>query len=222
MNKKANFLGMNNTIYSNPHGLDENSKNYSTAYDMALLSSYANKILLYKEITTTKYHDVKTNIKSYSWINRNKLVFNYPYFVSGKTGYTPSAGKTLVSTSKKDNLELTIVSLDDNNHYENHINIYNKMFSEYKNYLLISKDFFNTNYPNLYIKEDIYFPLANNEKELVDYKLVISNTDTSSIIVTLNDEEVLKKEVYKKDTNDLNTTNKSFWMWLKEIFNKIF
>ena len=65
MNKKAKFIGMNNTTFSNPHGLDENTKNYSTAYDMAKLSIYANKIDFYREVTSTKYYNVQTNIKSY-------------------------------------------------------------------------------------------------------------------------------------------------------------
>ena len=129
MNKKAKFLGMNNTIFANPHGLDEVTKNYSTAYDMALLSSYASKIPFYREVTKTKYHNVKTDEKAYAWTNRNKMIFMYPLFTTGKTGYTPSAGKTFVSTAKKDNLELTIVSLNDANIYDNHRNLYEEMFS---------------------------------------------------------------------------------------------
>ncbi len=223
MNKKASFLGMNNTIFNNPHGLDEKTKNYSTAYDMAILSSYANKISFYKEVTSTKYHDVKTNTKSYSWINRNKLVFTYPYFVSGKTGYTPSAGKALVSTSKKDNLELTIVSLDDDNHYENHISLYNQMFSKYKNYLLVSKDSFNMEHNDLYLKEDIYYPLDNTSNELIDIKLVINdNSNKNTLIISLDGKEIMEKEVYKKNNNSSLNSNKSIWSKIKNFFHKIF
>ena len=221
MNDKAKFLGMNNTIFANPHGLDEKSKNYSTAYDMALLSSYANKIPFYKEVTSTKYHDVKTNIKSYSWINRNKLVFNYPYFVSGKTGYTPSAGKALVSTGKKDNLEITIVSLDDDNHYENHVSLYNKMFSTYNNYLLVPKNIFNLEHNELYLKEDIYYPLTNDEKDNIDIKLMINNNSNNYIEIILNNKKVFDTVVYKKEKTNRKTNN-SIWDKLKNFFHKIF
>lgn len=220
MNKKARFIGMNNTIFNNPHGLDENTKNYSTAYDMALLSKYANTIRLYQKITSTKYYDVKTNLKSYSWINRNKLVFTYPFFISGKTGYTPSAGKTLVSTAKKDNLEITIVTLDDNNHYANHINLYNKMFDKYKNYLLVSCDSFNLEHNDLYLKEDIYYPLANDEKNNIDIKLMVNDLN-SYVSVALNEKEVLQKKVYKKEKNT-NNVNSDIWQKFKKFIHKFF
>ena len=102
MNKKAHEIGMKNTIFANSHGLDEKTKNYSTAYDMALLSRYAyNNFDTYRKITNTKRYEVQTKNKSYLWINRNKLLNSYEYCTGGKNGYTPSAGKTLVTTAKK-------------------------------------------------------------------------------------------------------------------------
>ena len=123
MNKKANKLGMKNTIFRNPHGLDENTQNYSTARDMAILSRYAYKTKFYKIVTATKKYQISTGKKTYLWYNKNKLLFNYKYCTGGKNGYTPKAGKTLVTTASNNNLNLTIVSLDDNNSYENHKNL---------------------------------------------------------------------------------------------------
>ena len=60
MNKKAKEIGMVNTVFENPHGLDEKTKNYSTAYDMALLMRYANSLPIFKEIVGTKKKTVKT------------------------------------------------------------------------------------------------------------------------------------------------------------------
>ena len=54
MNKEAKELGMNNSIFNNPHGLDINGGNLSTAYDMALLTSYAMKNDVYRKIVSTK------------------------------------------------------------------------------------------------------------------------------------------------------------------------
>ena len=62
MNKKASLIGMKNTIFNNPNGLEDNGGNISTAYDMALLTSYAMKNMEYKKITGTKKHTVKTNM----------------------------------------------------------------------------------------------------------------------------------------------------------------
>jgi len=223
MNKKAKYLGMNNTTFLNPHGLDEETKNYSTAYDMAKLSVYANTIPFYREVTSTKYYSVQTNLKSYSWINRNNLVFTYPSFVSGKTGYTPSAGKTMVSTAKTSNLELTIVSLDDDNHYENHKNLYNKMFNKYQNYLLVSKEIFNQEHQDLYLKKDIYYPLSFSEKNNIDIKLTINKkSNINNLVITLNDREIYQEKVYQKDKKVVTKTNKSLWNKIEDFFHKIF
>lgn len=215
MNKKAKFIGMNNTIFSNPHGLDEETKNYSTAYDMAKLSSYASKIPFYKEVTGTKYYDVKTDIKSYSWVNRNKMLFTYPYLTSGKTGYTPKAGKTFVSTSKKDDLELTIVSLNDEDYYNNQEKLYNEMFDKYRNSLLVSKDSFNLENNDYYIKEDIYYPLTSEEKENIDIEIV----DNEKIVISLNNKDIYEEKVYKKDQKD-NNIKLSLWDRIKRFFCK--
>lgn len=222
MNKKAKFIGMNNTTFSNPHGLDEETKNYSTAYDMAKLSSYANKIPFYKEVTSTKYRDIQTDIKSYSWINRNKMVFTYPNFVSGKTGYTPKAGKTFVSTASKDNLEITIVSLNDSDYYTNHQSLYNKMFNKYQNVLLVSKDDFAKDHNNYYIKNDIYYPLTKEEKEEVDIKLIINNSNLEKLVITLNGKDVYEEKVYQKEEIKAINKEESLWQKIKNLFHKIF
>ena len=76
MNEKAKEIGIVNTIFNNPNGLDEEAGNYSTAYDMAILTSYATKLDEYQKIVGTKQHVVKTNKKNYVWINKNKLHFS--------------------------------------------------------------------------------------------------------------------------------------------------
>ena len=222
MNKKAKAIGMNNTIFHNPHGLDEKTQNYSTAYDMALLSSYANKIPFYKQVTSTKYYNVQTEVKAYAWTNRNKMVFTLPDFVSGKTGYTPSAGRCLVTSAQRDNLHLTIVSLNDANHYENHRVLYDEMFKKYRNHLILSKDNFSLQNNNMYIKKDIYYPLNSSEKDKVDAKLMINDND-SHIIVTLNNKEVLQEKVYVKESKkEENEEKKSIMQKIKSFIQNLF
>ena len=104
MNSKAKEIGMKDTIFYNPHGLDNNGKgNLSTAYDMAILTSYAMKNKEYQKIVSTKKHVAKSDRKTYSWTNKNKLLTTYEYTTGGKTGYTEKARRTLVSTATKDN-----------------------------------------------------------------------------------------------------------------------
>lgn len=222
MNKKAKFLGMNNTIFNNPHGLDEVTKNYSTAYDMAILSSYASKIPFYQLVTGTKYYNVQTKIKSYAWTNRNKLIFMYPNFKTGKTGYTPSAGKTFVSTASKDNLNLTIVTLNDNNTYENHRMLYEEMFKKYHRKLVLSKNDFANKYPNMYIKNDLYYPLKDNEQVQVKVKFSDDLDIPSEVYIILNDKEIIKEKIYLKESKDGINKKEGLFSKIKNFFKNLF
>ncbi len=95
MNKKAVEIGMNNTIFENPHGLDDNSKNYSTAYDLALLMRYAMRNSIFREITKTKKYMVNSENITYEWYNKNRLLSLYKYATGGKIGYTTKSGHVL-------------------------------------------------------------------------------------------------------------------------------
>ena len=224
MNKKAKFIGMNNTIFNNPHGLDEVTQNYSTAYDMALLSSYASKIPFYRKVTSTKYYQAQTENKYYSWTNRNKMLFTYPYLQSGKTGYTPKAGKTLVTSAQKDDLHLTIVTFNDYNHYETQRLLYEDMFHEYSSKVLLTKEEFQKQDNDLYIKNDLIYPLKNGEEDYISIQLALTkNFDyQGEVIVTLKDKEIIHEKVYKKEINNDENTDCNILMKLKELFKKLF
>ena len=210
MNDKAQKIGMKDTSFSNSHGLDEKTKNYSTAYDMALLSSYAYKNLKwYRKITGTKKYVVQTDKKTYLWYNRNKLLSNYEYCTGGKNGYTPSAGKTLVTTAKKDNLRLTTVSLSDGDSYNTHQKLYEYIYSKYKRYEVIDKNHFSIDKSffsdKLYIKKSFYYPLTDDEVNNI--KTVVKITKTKSyknndkvgvIEIFLNKDKIGSVDVYVK------------------------
>ncbi|MBQ3511849.1 MAG: D-alanyl-D-alanine carboxypeptidase [Bacilli bacterium] len=166
MNEKAKTIGMNNTVFNNPHGLDDDTKNYSTAYDMALLSIYANKNPIYKKITKTKKITIKSNYKTYLWYNRNKLLQQYEYCTGGKNGYTPSAGKTLVTTASKDLLFLTIVTLNDSDSYKTHMNLYEEYFNKYKNYTIVKKGKHYKKDNKIYVASETFsYPMTKEEKK---------------------------------------------------------
>lgn len=209
MNKKAKELGMDNTIFNNSHGLDEKTKNYSTAHDMAILSRYIyKKSKTYRKITSTYKYEVQSNNKSYLWYNRNKFLKMYKYSTGGKTGYTPSAGKTLVSTAAKDNLKLTAVSLKDPNHYENHKNLYDYIFNKYKSYLILDKNNFKVDLfikDKVYIKKSFRYPLTEDEKEKVKTIVKINklnnytnNQKVGNVEIYLNNELIGTRSIYIK------------------------
>ena len=180
MNNKASEIGMTNTYFCNPHGLDEECENISTARDMALLTKYANKNKIYKEIVGSKRHIVKTNLKTYDWYNKNKLLSTYRYTTGGKTGFTKKARRTLVSSASKGNINLIVVTLNDPNDFTTHKKLYEYGFNNYKKYLVLSKKDFkldNDYYDNLYINKDIYYLFKNDEIDNVYIKYKLDKID---------------------------------------------
>lgn len=149
MNKEARKIGMKNTTFNNPSGLDEESENISTAYDMALLTKTALKNKTFEKIFKTKKYSVKTNMNTHLWVNKNKTLFMYKYINGGKTGYTKKARRTLVTSASKDNMNLIIVTLNQSNDFNFHINTYKNLFDKYKKYVIINKS-------NLHIKDTYY------------------------------------------------------------------
>lgn len=208
MNKKAKELGMKNTKFSNPHGLDEDTKNYSTARDMAILSKYAYQNKIYREIVGTKKYSCKTNFKSYLWYNRMSLINNYKSCIGGKNGYTPSAGKTLVSLASEDDMVLSIVTLKDADLYNNHENMYKKYFNEYKLYTIIDKNNFimDSNFidSEVYIKKSFKYPLSEDELSSVSTVVKINNNYNEDekivgkIIIKFKEEEIGNIDIYRK------------------------
>ena len=205
MNDKAKEIGMNNTTFSNPHGLDEETKNYSTARDMAKLSRYAYKNKTYRKIIGTEEYRVQTDSKSYLWYNRMKLLENYKYCTGGKNGYTPSAGKTLVTTHKKSDLNITVVSLDDGDEYNNHEDLAEDTFDSYTNYNIVDKNNFDLIIDDnkYYINKSFTYPLTDEEKDNVKVLASIdeemNNGKVGNLTVSLNNEILKKIPIYIKE-----------------------
>lgn len=225
MNDKAKEIGMTNTVFNNPHGLDEVTQNKSTAYDMALLSSYASHNETYMKIVGTKKYSVQTDKKSYLWYNRNKLLGSYSYATGGKTGYTPSAGRTLVTNASHNNLNLTAVTLNDGNEYISHETMYNYGFENYKNYVILDKNKFkvdNAYYPNqIYIKESFKYPLTEVEKEnvkvlvkLTKLDKINNNDEVGIVIVKLAGQEIYSEKVYVRVNKEKKNFFQKIWSWL--------
>ena len=220
MNQKAKEIGMKNTIFYNSSGLDNTTRgNLSTAYDMALLTRYAMQNEQYRNIVKTKEYTVKTNLKTYVWHNKNKLL-QYDYITGGKTGYTEKAKRTLVSTASKNNLNLIVVTIKDSDDWNTHKSLYEEAFDTYKSYKIIDKDNFSvigdTYYDDLYIKNDIKVILKQDEtKSLISHiKLEkVNNYQNNQKVgvnyIYLGDTLIHQEDIYaKKDSKTLNIFDK--------------
>lgn len=229
MNSKAKEIGMTNTTFSNSSGLDESDNgNYSTAYDMALLTRYAMQYEEYRKIVQTKKYTVKTNYKTYIWNNKNKLL-NYNYITGGKTGYTEKAKRTLVSTANINNLELIVVTLKDSDDWNTHISLYEKAKDKYNLYKILDKNDFKIEQDyykdKLFIKNDLKVLLTEDEVSKVNTKIKLEKLKEYN-----NEDKVGKCEIYIEDEyitsvdiyiekNKITKSDKSFfakiWEWIK-------
>lgn len=136
MNSRACQIGMENTHFVTPSGLDD-SEHYSTAYDLALLMAQGLENNAFSDLTCQKSVAVSfaaPSNKKITYANHNRLLSMYEYCVGGKTGYTEAAGRCLVSAARRDGVTLICVTLNDKNDWQDHINLYEYGFSRLSAY----------------------------------------------------------------------------------------
>ncbi|NGP43665.1 D-alanyl-D-alanine carboxypeptidase [Bacillaceae bacterium SIJ1] len=138
MNERARLLGMENTSFSNPHGLDMDDAHYSSAYDMGLLTREAMKNDLYRQVQSTSVY--RSSDQRYVWKNKNKLLTAlYDSSTGGKTGFTKKAGRTLVSTAEKSGEKLLVVTLNAPSDWTDHQALFEWGFTNYDWYVLFDE-----------------------------------------------------------------------------------
>lgn len=213
MNEKAKKIGMNNSTFNNPSGLDiDDAGNLSTSYDMSILMKYALNNEIFRRITSTK--EYKSNGHGV-WTNKNRLLREYSNTSGGKTGFTTKARRTLVTSAKKDSTELIVVTLDCGGDFSFHKELYEKYFSKYKTFNLLNKGVNYINDYELNCETNISILL---EKDLIKSSEIlyeIRNEETEVSLITNNEKNSIgvckskKIENYKKKKN-----------WFKRIFKK--
>ncbi len=125
MNRAAKALGLENTAYANPHGLDSEG-NYSTARDLAKLTAAALRDETFRRVVAAKTATVDGDR---ALTNHNKLLWRCPGCIGVKTGYTKAAGRILVSACERGGRTLICVTLDDPNDWQDHCALYDYFLS---------------------------------------------------------------------------------------------
>lgn len=124
MNEKARDLGMENTHYSNPHGLHDES-HYTTARDLARLMIYCMQNPFFAELDAAKQYAIGDKLL----LNHNRLLDICPGCIGGKTGYTESAGRCLVSCCERKGARTVCVTLNAPNDWNDHCSLYDWAYS---------------------------------------------------------------------------------------------
>ena len=127
MNDKAHRLGLKNTHFVNPNGLDA-PDHYSTARDLAVLSAYAMKNPIFAKTVSTKSVSIGNRVLH----NHNKLLWSLAGADGVKTGFTKAAGRILVSSCNRNGRRLLAVTINDGNDWKDHHQMMELGFSDYR------------------------------------------------------------------------------------------
>lgn len=131
MNDKALELGLANTHFDNPNGLDSEN-HHTTARELAKLTAYAMENADFRQIVGTAAYTMEGR----SMTNHNKLLRLYPDAVGVKTGFTKKSGRCLVSAAERGGRRLIAVTLNDPDDWDDHIAMLNTAFAQFQEYTL--------------------------------------------------------------------------------------
>ncbi len=223
MNDKARKLGLENSHFVNPHGLDA-PEHYSTAYDLAVLTAAAMENPIFAKTVSAK----TVTIGNRSLRNHNKLLWQVEGADGVKTGFTKAAGRILVSSAVRQGRRLICVTINDGNDWADHKTLYDDGFSRYQVYKLISAGQCLGSVPILggqedsvflIAQEDFYYALAQQEspqlrlsvKSFV-YAPVVEGTQAGYAYICLDDKAVGKVAVvFEKTIEQEAKKSESFW-----------
>ena len=187
MNKKAKELKLENTHFVTPHGLDS-EEHYTTAYELAILTNYALKNEVFLDIVKTKNYNITINGYSRQISNTNELLGYLNGVYGVKTGFTNGAGRCLVTSVKRGDLDIICIVLGANTKKDRTID----------SVKLIEYSF--NNFENIDVKTRI-------EKEFSDWKSInlqrINIEKGIKSVIKLKLEEYnLKTYLIKKNTEE--------------------
>lgn len=133
MNNKAKELGLSNTHFETPSGLD-GDEHYTTAYDLAMLAKVCMENPLFYEAASSKSATLEYGNPPYrrTLTNHNKLLKTYDGAVGVKTGFTKKSGRCLVSCAERDGKRIIAVTLKDPDDWRDHTNLLDYGFSQVK------------------------------------------------------------------------------------------
>ncbi len=144
MNKRAEELGMTNTVYQNATGLNTIDSQYSTALDTAKILKKVEQYDIYNEFCKIWMDKlVHPSGRETELVNTNRLIKYYDYCNGGKTGYTDEAGYCLSSTAEKDGLSLVAVVLnckDSASRFKESMELYSYGFANFENAKIVDSN----------------------------------------------------------------------------------
>ena len=223
MNDKARTLGLSNTHFANPNGLDH-PEHYSTAHDLAVLAAYAMENPIFSKTVSTK----TLTLGQRSMKNHNKLLWTVEGADGVKTGFTRAAGRVLVSSAVREGRRLIAVTIRDPNDWQDHKALLDQGFRNYQLKQLVSSGqqlgerFVISGTENsvvVFATADFYYPVMADEQISVilsapefAYAPVSAGAEAGFAYVCIDDKAVGKVPIAYGQTIELKPIQKqSFW-----------
>lgn len=236
MNEKAAELGLENTHFDNPHGLDS-KEHYTTAKDLAKIAAAALKNELFKEIVGTKKYTISLNGEESKrlLVNHNRLLKSYDGCIGVKTGFTKKSGRCLVSAAQREGLTLICVTLNAPDDWNDHRKMLDYGFS-----LIENKSFDGRSVSGLvpvvggnaeYIQYagcgQVSFTLKKGQGEIKTavelrsfYYAPVNEGDViGRIVYTLNGNELGSLPIKAVSQVQKKKAKRTFWQWLLSLFS---
>lgn len=183
MNRTAVNAGAYNSHFTNPHGLHD-KEHYTTAYDLAMISRYAMRSELFRNIVSCKKHEYTDDegIKRV-FFNKNKMLSNYNGANGIKTGFTKQSGRCLVSSASREDMTLICVVLNIGDMWQRSMSLMDNCFNKYKMVTLAEKNKVMTYAKLKYNKGDVgvgvektlRYPLSEEESKNIRYEYSVIN-----------------------------------------------
>lgn len=194
MNEKARQLNLSNTHFVTPHGLD-NEEHYTTAYELAIMADNALKNNTFSSIVGTKNITININGKPRNLSNTNELLGSMAGVYGVKTGFTNGANRCLVTSCKRENLDIITVVLGADtkkfrtqdssklinyamNNYKE-INMENKIQEEFQRWKTENQD-------KIYINKGMKNTTEYKLEEKINNYITIKNTQENDVKIEIN------------------------------------
>ena len=163
---------------------------------------YAMENEKFREIATAKNHQYQGEEQAYSWRNKHRLIHSEPTAIAGKTGFTKAAGRTLVTYFEKDGKKIIVVTLNDGDDWNTHINLSTKVFSTFKKTTVAKKGTMNSSRCGSRTGSPIELLLKKGEKAKLSNVVHIprgkNKKSTGLWTVSLDDEVIAAQEIVIK------------------------
>ncbi len=231
MNKKAKEIGAFNSHFDNTHGLDSKT-HYTTAYDLALITSYAMNNDIFKEIVSTQNKKITNSDGKTRYLkNKNKLLTTLDGCNGVKTGFTDDAGRCLVTSCERDGMDIVCVVLNCGPMFEESSQLINNAFQEYhlvdltsgyafKNKIKVEEG--QQDYVKIATFGKYLYPLKSSELKTIKYKYTLEDIieapiekgrEVGQVEIFINNNLHFSEKIYTIE----NVRRNSIWEKFKDL-----